>query len=113
MSLSRKNRREPAPAHRADFTPRPAHSQSGWLPLLIIALIVGCAVALSGCGHKTGVEVTTPSGLKYVDEVIGTGEKPRLGKTVVVHYTGTLTNGAKFDSSVDRGQPYEFRLGTG
>jgi FKBP-type peptidyl-prolyl cis-trans isomerase len=81
--------------------------------LLIIALIVGCAVALSGCGHKTGVEVTTPSGLKYVDEVIGTGEKPRLGKTVVVHYTGTLTNGAKFDSSVDRGQPYEFRLGTG
>jgi peptidylprolyl isomerase len=70
-------------------------------------------VALTGCGHKTGQEVTTATGLRYIDEVVGTGEKPRLGKTVVVDYTGTFTDGTKFDSSKDNGQPYEFRLGTG
>ena len=113
MSLSRKNRRQTAAAHINDFARRPHHMQSGWPLSVIAALIIGCAVTLSGCGHKTGAEITTPTGLKYVDEVIGTGEKPRLGRTVVVHYTGTLTDGTKFDSSVDRGQPFEFRIGTG
>lgn len=56
-------------------------------------------------------EVTTASGLKYVDLVEGTGESPKMGDTVVVHYTGTLTDGTKFDSSVDRGEPAKFRLG--
>ncbi|HKQ08512.1 MAG TPA: FKBP-type peptidyl-prolyl cis-trans isomerase [Blastocatellia bacterium] len=70
-------------------------------------------MGFAGCGQKTGSEVTTASGLKYVDEVVGTGEKPRLGKMVVVNYTGTLTDGTKFDSSLDSGQPYEFRIGTG
>ena len=58
-------------------------------------------------------EVTTPSGLKYVDLVIGTGEGPKPGQTVTVHYTGTLENGSKFDSSVDRGQPLTFQIGFG
>jgi len=58
-------------------------------------------------------EVTTPSGLKYVDLVIGTGESPKPGQMVTVHYTGTLENGTKFDSSVDRGQPYTFPIGLG
>ena len=58
-------------------------------------------------------EVTTPSGLKYVDLVIGTGESPKPGQTVTVHYTGTLENGTKFDSSVDRGQPFTFPIGLG
>ncbi len=57
--------------------------------------------------------VTTPSGLKYVDLVIGTGPEPKAGDTVVVHYTGWLTNGKKFDSSVDRNQPFDFVLGRG
>ena len=113
MSLSRKNRRQTAAAYVNDFARRSHHMPSGWPLSVIAALIIGCAVTLSGCGHKTGAEVTTSTGLKYVDEVIGTGEKPRLGKTVVVHYTGTLTDGTKFDSSVDRGQPFEFRIGTG
>lgn len=60
-----------------------------------------------------GKEVTTPSGLKYIDIVIGTGESPAPGRTVVAHYTGTLENGTKFDSSVDRGQPLEFPIGLG
>jgi FKBP-type peptidyl-prolyl cis-trans isomerase len=57
--------------------------------------------------------VTTPSGLKYVDLAVGTGPEAHAGRTVVVHYTGWLTDGTKFDSSVDRGQPFSFALGAG
>src|SRR5437868_14347769 len=57
--------------------------------------------------------LTTPSGLKYQDYVVGQGQQPQPGQTVVVHYTGWLTNGTKFDSSVDRGQPFNFVLGRG
>ncbi len=56
---------------------------------------------------------TTASGLQYVDEVIGSGESPAKGQSVTVHYTGTLTNGAKFDSSRDRGTPFTFLIGVG
>jgi FKBP-type peptidyl-prolyl cis-trans isomerase len=56
---------------------------------------------------------TTPSGLKYVDLVDGTGEEAHQGHHVKVHYTGWLKDGRKFDSSVDRGQPFEFALGAG
>lgn len=56
---------------------------------------------------------TTPSGLKYVELKEGTGATPKPGQTVVVHYTGTLENGEKFDSSRDRGQPFSFKVGTG
>ncbi|MBH0210260.1 MAG: FKBP-type peptidyl-prolyl cis-trans isomerase [Nitrospira sp.] len=58
-------------------------------------------------------QVTTPSGLKYLDQVAGTGDVAVAGKTVSVHYTGWLENGKKFDSSVDRGQPFSFPLGAG
>ena len=57
--------------------------------------------------------VTTPSGLKYEDLVVGKGAQPQKGQTVVVHYTGWLTNGKKFDSSLDRKQPFKFKLGEG
>ena len=57
--------------------------------------------------------VTTPSGLKYVELVEGTGETPKTGQTVNVHYIGTLENGTKFDSSRDRGQPFSFTIGKG
>jgi peptidylprolyl isomerase len=60
-----------------------------------------------------GAEVTTASGLKYVDLVEGTGAMPKRGQTVTVHYTGTLQNGLKFESSVDKGQPADFRIGVG
>ena len=58
-------------------------------------------------------ETTTPSGLKYVDLAAGTGESPQKGQTVQVHYTGWLTDGTKFDSSLDRGQPFLFPIGMG
>lgn len=60
-----------------------------------------------------GGEVTLPGGTKYVDEVVGTGAEAVPGKTVSVHYTGTLTDGTKFDSSRDRNEPFNFPLGGG
>ena len=58
-------------------------------------------------------EITTDSGLKYVDLVAGTGREAAAGNLVTVHYTGWLTNGKKFDSSVDRSEPFSFPLGAG
>jgi len=57
--------------------------------------------------------VTTASGLRYEDLVAGSGPAAQAGNTVTVHYTGWLVDGTKFDSSVDRGQPFEFQLGAG
>jgi FKBP-type peptidyl-prolyl cis-trans isomerase len=57
--------------------------------------------------------VTTPSGLKYSEVEGGFGEVAKAGKQVSVHYTGYLEDGTKFDSSVDRGEPFQFALGTG
>jgi FKBP-type peptidyl-prolyl cis-trans isomerase len=54
-----------------------------------------------------------PDKLKYIDLKVGQGPAPRAGQTVRVHYTGWLTDGTKFDSSVDSGQPFEFVLGEG
>ena len=60
---------------------------------------------------------TTPSGLQYEDTKEGTGASPKTGQTCVMHYTGWLwensAKGKKFDSSVDRGQPFEFQIGRG
>jgi peptidylprolyl isomerase len=58
-------------------------------------------------------QVTTPSGLKYVEITEGTGDTPAKGQTVSVHYTGTLESGKKFDSSRDRNQAFEFQIGEG
>ena len=57
--------------------------------------------------------VTTPSGLQYEDLKVGDGAEAKNGQTVSVHYTGWLTDGKKFDSSVDRKQPFAFKLGAG
>ena len=57
--------------------------------------------------------VTTASGLKYEDLTVGEGAEAKSGDRVSVHYTGWLENGTKFDSSVDRGRPFDFPLGAG
>ena len=60
---------------------------------------------------------TTASGLQFSDTVVGTGAAPKTGQTCAMHYTGWLykdgAKGAKFDSSVDRGEAFEFTLGVG
>ncbi len=58
-------------------------------------------------------EITTESGLKYEDLTVGEGATAAAGQKVVVHYTGTLEDGTKFDSSKDRDMPFEFNLGAG
>lgn len=65
-------------------------------------------------GDETAVEPqATKSGLQFIDMVQGRGEGPATGNKVTVHYSGYLMNGKKFDSSVDRGQPFSFVIGLG
>jgi hypothetical protein len=110
--------------HRRAVSPQrqQAHATGADKRKRIVAAVVIFALVAAGAaylfapglrGGGAGSEVTTASGLKYTDLVVGTGPSPRTGQTAVVHYTGTLTNGSKFDSSRDRGQPYEFALGRG
>jgi len=92
------------------------------------ALLTGAAFALltfsapadeksATAAKKESQMKTTPSGLQYEDAVLGTGASPKPGQTCVMHYTGWLfenkTKGKKFDSSLDRGQPFEFPIGQG
>ena len=67
----------------------------------------------SPVGSDTIPFITTASGLKYRDLVLGTGEEASDGLTAVVHYTGWLLDGTKFDSSLDRGDPLSFPIGQG
>ena len=66
-------------------------------------------------GGHAGKEalVKTSSGLQYADLVVGEGREAHAGETATVHYTGTLVDGTKFDSSKDRNQPFSFQLGAG
>ena len=84
------------------------------MPRLLPVFGVLLAMTASASAAET---VTTPSGLKYRDEVVGTGPAPKQGQSVNVHYTGWLDEngkqGKKFDSSRDRGQPFSFPLGEG
>ncbi|MBI2149775.1 MAG: FKBP-type peptidyl-prolyl cis-trans isomerase [Acidobacteria bacterium] len=81
--------------------------------LILITLLLIAAIVSFGQGQaKT---TTTKSGLKYIDQKVGAGVEATKGASVQVHYTGWLyvngKRGAKFDSSLDRGTPFEFRLG--
>lgn len=100
---------------------KPAFSVRALLAGLIVALATTGAVACaqqksqstSAAQSGAAKEVTLPDGLKYTDDQVGTGTEAVAGKTVVVHYTGWLTDGSKFDSSHDRNQPFSFPLGRG
>ena len=95
----------------------PAFLPASAVAALAIATAVAAAFGAPPAANaqSAGVAVTTPSGLKIIDTKVGTGAEPKQGQTCVMHYTGWLyeggAKGKKFDSSVDRGQPFEFPLG--
>ena len=80
-----------------------------------LAALAATAVVPQAAVAQGGKPVTTPSGLQYIDSKVGTGASPRTGQTCVMHYTGWLyengQKGKKFDSSVDRNEPFEFPIG--
>src|SRR5690349_16675709 len=85
------------------------------LHLVAALALCGSAFADTSAPSKpTGKPTATPSGLKYYELKPGTGKvAAKAGDNVKVHYTGWLTDGKKFDSSVDRGEPFAFKLGAG
>ena len=88
--------------------------------LVCTAVVLGQTTAILAAPPQKGAKlhakkakakiVTTKSGLKYIDEVVGKGASPKPGQEVTVHYVGTLMNGKKFDSSRDRGAPFTFNI---
>jgi FKBP-type peptidyl-prolyl cis-trans isomerase len=97
--------------------------------VMFVVVALSCAVSAQTAAHKpathavrpntsaptkvTGDGVKTASGLQYWDIKVGTGEAAKDGSHVKVHYTGWLTTGKKFDSSVDAHQPFDFTIGLG
>jgi FKBP-type peptidyl-prolyl cis-trans isomerase len=98
------NNEKPAAAPSAAQTPPPAAAQTP--PPAAPAKAPAAPTPTTAAQEKS-----LPSGLKYVDLVEGTGDVAATGKTVIMHYTGWLTDGTKFDSSLDRGQPFPVPLG--
>lgn len=80
------------------------------LGLSILALTLAALTAQAAPPTKVGESKTTDHGLKYETLKAGTGAEAKAGQRVTVHYTGTLKDGTKFDSSRDRDKPFEFKL---
>ena len=125
MPQSRKRRKPGGRRQTGSLYPKhkQTHHKTPRQTKIIAGVLIG-ALALAGLAYflarGTGLgsgggggEVTTKTGLKYVDIREGTGPSPKPGQTVSVHYTGTLEDGTKFDSSVDKGTPFEFPIGMG
>lgn len=83
----------------------------------LLATLAASVSPLPATAQTAGKIMTTASGLQIQDTQVGTGASPKRGQTCVMHYTGWLYNngqkGKKFDSSVDRGEPFEFPIGAG
>jgi peptidylprolyl isomerase len=82
-----------------------------------LAGVLAAGLPAGAFAQDTGKAMTTQSGLQITDGAVGDGASPQSGQTCVMHYTGWLyengAKGKKFDSSVDRGQPFEFAIGVG
>jgi peptidylprolyl isomerase len=84
------------------------------IAMMIVAAPLTCVPTIAAA-QTAGKTMTTPSGLQIIDTAVGTGASPKPGQTCVMHYTGWLyedgKKGKKFDSSVDRNEPFEFPIG--
>ncbi|MDR3419899.1 MAG: FKBP-type peptidyl-prolyl cis-trans isomerase [Xanthobacteraceae bacterium] len=93
----------------------PLLSRRRALAALYAAAAIVVATLAPAAAQTAGKPMTTPSGLQIIDTKVGTGASPKTGQICVMHYTGWLyengAKGAKFDSSVDRGKPFEFPIG--
>ena len=97
-----------APAHRG----RNQYLRIGAIALVLVFAGSMVVYVITRQSSQAGAEVTTASGLKYVDLKVGDGPSPKPGQTVTVHYSGTLEDGTPFDSTNGR-PPADFRLGVG
>ena len=92
-----------------------AFSRASILAWALVTALTVCATTVA-TAQTPEKAVTTPSGLQMIDTQVGTGATPKTGQICVMHYTGWLyeggAKGKKFDSSLDRGQPFEFPIGT-
>ncbi len=109
--------RKRAKGPNAPPDPRPENAKNRYVRIGAIALVLaiaGSAVVyvITRQANPAAAEVTTPSGLKYVDIQVGNGPSPKVGQTVTVHYKGTLENGTEFDSTTGK-LPANFRIGVG
>ena len=86
------------------------------MPVMLAAALAASVTTTASIAQTAGTTMTTPTGLRMTDTKVGTGATPKTGQICVMHYTGWLyqngAKGQKFDSSVDRGQPFEFPIGT-
>ena len=86
------------------------------IPVMLAAALAASVTTTTSLAQTAGTTMTTPTGLQITDTKVGTGATPKTGQICVMHYTGWLyqngAKGQKFDSSVDRGQPFEFPIGT-
>jgi peptidylprolyl isomerase len=99
---------------------RDFHRVRGWALAAWVIASIGSLAAVAptaASAQETSKMTTTPSGLQITDTQVGTGATPRSGQICVMHYTGWLyengAKGKKFDSSLDRGKPFEFTIGQG
>ena len=114
--INKAKKRPKGPYPAADAKPPAGRNRQARIIAIVIVLALAASAVAYLIVNRTGgkgTEVTTASGLKYTDLTVGTGATPQKGQSVTVHYTGTLENGKKFDSSVDKGVPYTFRIGLG
>lgn len=92
-------------------------SASGTRALVLGCLLLAGPLVVPLAAQTSDKTMTTASGLQIEDTKVGTGDSPKTGQTCVMHYTGWLydngTKGKKFDSSLDRGQPFRFKIGVG
>ena len=80
--------------------------------IALLALLLAAPLPAHAAQHRAPAKtIALADGLRYTDLTVGRGAKPQAGRTVVVHYVGTLMNGKKFDSSRDRNEPFSFVLG--